>query len=154
MSGARRNGLLFLILGLGALLAAAIATRFRFAGIAAALAFLMLAATSLSQAGQISRSVKPFRHRSARVQAWGSPVPATGDSGVQIDSIMAFGAALLIHLRPSPHGRRTLLKVAQPGPARLEDGRLEIDRARYISWGGKKLTPVPGNPALTIQNIS
>jgi hypothetical protein len=45
---------------------------------------------------------------------------------------MAISAALLIHLRLSPQGRRTLLKVAQPGLAQVGDGRLEIDNARYV----------------------
>jgi hypothetical protein len=146
---AHARGIAFFISGLAALSAAVIATQFRFVAIAVGLICFLLGATALSRAGQIATALRPFRDRSVRVQVWGAPVPVTGGSTV-VDSVMALSAGLLIYLRPSPEDRRTLLKVAQPGPARVGAGRVEIDNARYVSWGGKKLVPVAGHPALTI----
>ena len=149
MKSARLRGVAFLISGLAALSVAVSTTQFRFVAIVVGLICFLFGATALSRAGQIATALRPFRNRSVRVQVWGAPVPGTGSSTV-VDSVMALGAGLLIHLRPSPENRRTLLKIAQPGTARVGTGQVEIDKARYVSWGGKKLVPVPGHPALMI----
>ena len=80
------------------------------------------------------------------------PLPASGEPIFEIDSISAFGAGLLIHLRAASGGPRSLLKIAQPGSARLEGDRLEIGQAAYVSFAGTKLRPAAGKtePALVL----
>lgn len=149
MKSARLRGVVFFVLGAAALFAAVRSTQLRFL-VAGGLVCFLLGATALSRAGQLAPSLRPFRHRSVHVHVWGAPVPASGGGPARIDSVRAFSAGLLIYLRPTPDGPRTLLKVAQPGPARNGDGLFEIDEARYVSWGGKKRERVPGQPALKV----
>jgi hypothetical protein len=144
------RGLAFCAVGLAALSVAIVAAPFRFPAIAVAFVCFLLMATAQSRAGRISPALRSFVGRRVQVQVWGAPIPATGGS-TRVDSVTALGVGLLIHLRASSEDRRTLLKVAQPGEARFEDDRLEIDDARYVSWGGKKLVPVPDRPALMIR---
>jgi hypothetical protein len=146
----RLRGSVFLASGLAALSVALSTTQFRFVAIVVGLACFLLGATALSQAGQLVPFLRPFVKRSVRVQVWGAPLPASGGSTFDVDSVMALSAGLLIHLRPSSGGPRTLLKVAQPGSVRLGDGQVEVGEARYVSWGGTKVTPVVGHPALAV----
>jgi hypothetical protein len=129
------------------------AGQYRFAAIVVALVAFLLAATVLSRAGELARTLAPYVKRSVHVQVWGTALPATDGSPLEVDSIRALSAGLLIHLRPGAGGARTLLKVAQSGAARLEDDRLEIAEARYVSWGGTKMKREPGHPAVTISVV-
>lgn len=81
---------------------------------------------------------------------WDAPLPGSGDAHYEAVSIVAFGAALLIHLRAVPGGPRILLKVAQPGSGRVEGNRLELADARYISWNGTRLPRSAGIAALVL----
>ena len=141
---------MFLLLGLAALWLAFSSTKFLFGAIAGALLCFLLGATALSRAGRLATSLRPFRHRTVRVRVWGTPIPGPDDTAVMVDSVMALSAALLIQLRSSPDAPRTLLKVAQPGRAGFQDGRIDIESARYVSFGGKRLAPAAGHPAVTI----
>lgn len=85
-----------------------------------------------------------------RVEVWGAPLPGSGEARYEAASIVAFGAALLIHLRAVPGGPRILLKVAQPGSGRVKGNRLEIADARYISWNGTRLRRSAGVAALVL----
>src|SRR5258708_15607388 len=116
-------------------------TQFRFLAVFIAAVAFLLGGTGFSNAGRLATSLAPFVKRSVRVQVWGTSLETAAGSSFDVDSIMAAGAGLLIHLRPGPNGKRTLLKVAQPRSARLVDCRVEIAEARYVSWGGKKFQP-------------
>jgi hypothetical protein len=98
-----------------------------------------LTGTLLSRAGRLSKSLAPWVKSRVHVEVWGRPLEGSGEQVFEIDRIAAFGAGLLIHLRPIAGGPRSLLKIAQPLASRFENGRLEIADARYVSWGGKKL---------------
>ncbi|MGZ5475857.1 MAG: hypothetical protein ACXW29_05390, partial [Thermoanaerobaculia bacterium] len=91
-----------------------------------------------------------------RVEAWGMPLPASSEAIFEIDSVAAFGAGLLIHLRPGSGGRRrSLLKVAQPRSASVGEGRIEIGEAAYVSWAGTKIKRATGTnvPALKLLTL-
>lgn len=154
MNSVSFRGAALLIAGLAALSAAVMTSHFRFVAVIGGITCFLLGATAFSQAGHLATSLQRFRNQSARILVWGAPVPTAGGSNIEIDSVRALGAGLLIYLRPSPRGPRNLLKVAQPGPGRFADGRFEIDKARYVSWAGKRLVPVTSHPALEIQTTS
>jgi hypothetical protein len=146
------RGVLFLILGLAGLAAASLNTRLTLLGLLVGLVSFFISGTLLSRASQIAHSLRPLVRKTVRAEVWGLPLPVSGEAILEIDSISAFGAGLLIHLRPAAGGPRSLLKVAQPGSARLEEGRIEIGEAAYVSWAGTKLKPAGGTkmPALTL----
>jgi hypothetical protein len=146
------RGILFTVLGLAGLAAALLASQWRFASIGLAAVFLLLGGTAFSNATQIARSLRPFVKASVRVEVWSAPLPASSGAVFEIDSVSAFGAGLLIYLRATPGGPRSLLKVAQPGSARLEEDRIEIGEASYVSWAGTKLKPALDStaPALVL----
>jgi hypothetical protein len=137
----RIRGILFAVLGFAGIAAALLNPRWHLLGVGAALVFLFLGGTALSNATQIVRSLRPFVKESVRVEVWGAPLPSSSEAVFEIDSVTAFGAGLLIHLRTTPGGPRSLLKVAQPGSVMLDGDRIEISKARYVSWAGKKLKP-------------
>jgi hypothetical protein len=108
---------------------------------------LILSATTLSKANQIASILQPWVKKSVRVEIWGLPL---SEGSFEVESIRAFGAGLLIHLRPAAGGRQSLLKIAQPKSATISQQRIEINHARYVSWAGKKLTPNASAPALLL----
>ena len=71
----------------------------------------------------------------------------------EIDSVAAFGAGLLIHVRAAAGGPRILLKVAQPHAAIVREDRVEIGNAAYVSWAGGRLkrNVDPHVPALVLR---
>ena len=150
MNRSHLRGIAFLAVGLTALAVALLTTHFRFFAIVLALGCFLVGGTILSQAGQLARSLAPFVTCSVRVEVWGTPLPASDDSPFEVDSIKAVGAGLLIHLRRGSGGARTLLKVAQPRSARIEEHRVEISQARYVSWAGTRLKPDSGHPAVVL----
>lgn len=144
------RGLAFLALVLATISAALLTSQFTFIAVAISAVAFLLAGSVLSNAGQIASSLRPFVRRSVHVAVWGQSLPATDAAAFQVDSIRALGAGLLIHLRPGLGQPHTLLKVAQPSAARPEDDRIEIAKARYVSWGGVKLKPNAAHPALSL----
>jgi hypothetical protein len=145
---------LFALLGAVGLATAAFRPQYRLFGLGVAVIFLFLAATALSRATRIAGSLQSILKRPVGVEIWGAALPDHGDATFEVDSVSAFGAGLLIRLRP-PEGSRKLLKVAQPGPAQLQEGRIEIRDARYVSWAGTKLDRGAGGqqPALVLRLI-
>ena len=63
---------------------------------------LILGATTFSKANQIASPLQPWVKKSVRVEIWG--LPLSGGS-FKIESIRAFGAAILIQLRPAATAR-------------------------------------------------
>ena len=148
----RIRGILFAILGFAGIAAALLNPRWQLLGIGTALLFLFLSGTALSNAAQIARSLRPLVKEPVRVEVWGAPLPSSGETVYEIDSVTAFGAGLLIHLRATSGGPRSLLKVAQPRSVTLDRDRIEISEARYVSWAGTKLKPAldKRTPALVL----
>ena len=99
--------------------------------------------------GPIVSALHPFVGHAVRVMVWGAQI--IDESPLIVDSVRSFGAGLLIFIRRGAGGPRTLLKVAQPKHLSVVDGRVEIAQARYVSWGGRKLTMTPGVAAVTIE---
>ena len=150
----RIRGIGFVVLGLAGLAGALFDARLRLPGVGAAVIFLFLASTVFSRASRIAASLTPLVKKSVRVEIWGLPLPAPGEVMFEIDAVSAFGVGLLIHLRAIPGGPRSLLKVAQPGPAKLEEGRIEIGEAAYVSWAGTRLKRAVGNMAPAVVLLS
>jgi Na+-transporting methylmalonyl-CoA/oxaloacetate decarboxylase gamma subunit len=147
--------LVFTILGLAGL-AAFLSTRWNLVGLGVAVVFLFLAGTAFSNATQIAKAIRRFVKESVRVEVWGAALPASGAVIFEIVSISAFGAGLLIRLRATPGGPALLLKVAQPRAARLEEGRIEISEAAYVSWAGTRIKAAAGTkmPALVLLTVT
>jgi hypothetical protein len=140
----RMRGILFIILGLSGVAAALLNPEWHLPGVGVGFVFLFLAGTAFSKATQIATSLRPFVKQSLRVEVWGLPLPGSSEGIFEIDSISAIGVGLLIYLRATSGGPRSLLKVAQPRSARLEEGRIEITEAAYVSWAGTKLKAAVG----------
>ena len=135
------------IIALAAFALALFQPRFGVVGIVVAGFCLILLATSLSNAGRIAVSLQFLQNQVVDVSVWGAPLPDS--SPLEVASVTALSAGLLIYLRDSG-ATKTLLKVAQPGDAHIEDGRVTVDRAAYVSWGGAKSRRVDGVPAVVI----
>jgi hypothetical protein len=150
-----RRGIPFVILGLAALAVALVDTKFRFLAVFVGLVCFFIAGTLLSKATQIAQSLRPLVKRTVRVEVWGRPLPDSSQPLFQIDSIRALGAGLLIHLRATSGGPRSLLKVAQPTSMTLNQDHIEISDAAYVSWAGTKLKPAVGTkmPALVLLTL-
>ena len=110
-----------------------------FAWILAAAALLFVAATANSKAMRISRTLRSFVKKIVRVEVWRNAIPDLSQPMFEIDSIAAFGAGLLIHVRARSGGPRILLKIAQPRSATVLEDRVEIHGAAYVSWAGRRL---------------
>jgi len=146
----KTRGIVFATCGLGGFGVALFNTQLRPIGLVVAVIFFFLAGTALSTASLIARSLQSFVGKPVRAEVWGRPLPNSGGEAFDVVSISAFGAGLLIRLRPSAGGRRSLLKVAQPKSARVEMGRIEIGDAAYVSWAGTKLQPARKAPATVL----
>jgi|GEM_PF-4001743 len=135
---------LLVALGFAGVVLAAVAPQFRLVGLGLGLVGFFGAGTLFGSAGRIARSLRPFIGRTVRVEVWGTPLPGSEGNVFEIDSVLAAGVGLLIHLCPASGGPRTLLKVAQPTSARWDADDLEIGGAGYVSWAGRKLKPIDG----------
>lgn len=156
MTSALRSPLLRAALataGLAAIAAAAMTGKSGF--LALGVLLLLPVATSLGQAGRLAASLRGFERRPVRAIVWGAPLPSAATTAValQVDSIGAVGAGLLIYLSDSARSR-TLLKVAQPRAWRVEDGRLVIGEAAYVQWAGKRLARSDGVAAVVLAVVA
>ena len=110
-----------------------------FMWILVAAALLLVVGTANSKAMRISRSLRAFVKKVMRVEVWGNAIPDSSRPTFEIESIAAFGAGLLIHVRATSGGPRILLKVAQPRSVTVLEDRVEIHAAAYVSWAGGRL---------------
>jgi hypothetical protein len=152
----RHRGILFLAAALTAFATAAFVPALRIVSAGVGLACFLLSASAFSIAGQTAGKMQPFRGRLATVDVWGAPLPDQQSNVFRIDSIAGLGAGLLIHLSAGPGGSRTLLKIAQPSEAQVTTGsRLEIGKAAYVQWAGRRIKRAPGveAPALVLELV-
>ena len=143
---------MFVLLGLAGIWVGLQGPEYRFFGAGLSLFGFFLAASFLGRAGRIAIALKPIVGRTIRVEVWGSPLPASGGALYDVNSIIALGAGLLLHLQPESSDRGAILKVAQPGAEMLGDERIEIATAAYVQWAGRKIERSPGTtaPALAL----
>ena len=83
---------------------------------------------------ELAKAIRPRVTRCALLEIWGAPVFRPGDIVYDVESITALFAGLTLHLRSVGGGERRALKIAQPGAAKVEEGRLEIAEAAYVQW--------------------
>ena len=141
------RGVVFVILGLAGVWVGVQAAELRVFGVALAMLSLFLASSFLGRAGRLANALRPLVGRTVRVEIWGMPPPGAHDALFDVNSITGFGAGLIFHFLPESDGPGTVLKVAQPGAERLEDSRITIGTAAYVSWDGKKVEPPAGTTA-------
>ena len=122
-----------------------------FAALLIALAGLLLVASRISHAGRLAAALHDLPFRVVQVQVWGTPLTLGHDTGFRVETVRAFGAAVLIWLRPLSEGRPILLKIAQPRPALMQGQTIEIRQARYVQWNNRQLPPVADSPAVKIE---
>jgi hypothetical protein len=106
-------------------------------------------ASRLSQAGRIAPTLRDLTGGDASVEIYGMKLPGP----LRVESVTALGAGLLVHLTP-PGGKRTLLKIAQPSPARAEGPRIVISSARYVQWAGRRLPEAGQAPAAVFEGAT
>ncbi|HSP16004.1 MAG TPA: hypothetical protein VLV78_14765 [Thermoanaerobaculia bacterium] len=111
---------------------------------------LFAVATFLSRAGQLAAPLRRLQGEMVDIRVWGEPLPVPGEVKLHLESVRAFGAGLLLFLRPSSGDDRMLLKIAQPKDARLHERGVEIADAAYVQFGGKRLKRLPGSSALRL----
>jgi hypothetical protein len=101
---------------------------------------------------ELAKAIRPRVTRCALLEIWGAPVFRPGDVVYQVESVTALFAGLTLHLRSVAGGERRALKIAQPGPAKIEEGRLEIAEAAYVQWVSQQFrAPAETNkPALLL----
>jgi hypothetical protein len=141
------RGVVFVLLGLAGVWVGLQAAEFRFFGVALSMFSFFLAGSFLGKAGRLATALRPLVGRTVRVEIWGMPPPGAAGALFEVNSVTGFGAGLLLHLLPETDGPGAILKVAQPGSERLEDTRITIGTASYVSWAGKKLEPPAGTTA-------
>lgn len=147
----KTRGALLTLVGLAAIATALMSTTARAPSLLVAFICFFLAATSLSAATGVKELLRPFVKKKVRIEVWGNPIPDASRPELEIDSIAAWGAGLLIHLKQTADGPRVLLKIAQPGAAEIREDGIEIRNAAYVSWGGRKLDRVTKLPALSLK---
>ena len=148
-------GIVFTIVGVVGFVVALLRPQIQLLGVGVGVISFFLAASSFSTAAHLARALVPWVNSRVYVEVWGKPLGDSGEEILEINSIAAFGAGLLIHLSAMPSVPRSLLKIAQPRSARFEEGRFEIPEARYVSWAGRKLPPVTETrmPALVLTQV-
>jgi hypothetical protein len=131
--------ILLLIVGI-VCAAAAIALGRPGLALAAFLVFGFSVSSLLSKAGRLADAISPLKGHRVHVSVWDNGIPGFAAGDCQLDSVASIGAGLHLFLR-SDTGLRGDLKVAQPGPATVTEGSLEIQTARYVSWKGQRIHP-------------
>jgi hypothetical protein len=138
----RVRGIACAILGVAGFAVGFLCPQFQLPGLGAGVIFFFLAASSLSTAAHLARALAPWVNSCVHIEVWGRPLPDSSEKRFEIDSIVAFGAGLLIRVHETASGgSRSLLKIAQPRSGSLGPDRVEIPDARYVSWAGRKLPP-------------
>jgi len=141
----RIKGVIFAVIGVTGLACASLLdTPWRDLGLGVGVVFFFLSGSALSKATQIVGALKPFVKDPVRVEVWGAPPPASGEATFEIVSIFSIGPALYFRLQAISGGPPSLMKVAQPQSAKVEEGRIEIAEAAYVSWAGTKIKPTAG----------
>ncbi|HVE72836.1 MAG TPA: hypothetical protein VNI54_15830 [Thermoanaerobaculia bacterium] len=110
-----------------------------------ALGVLLVLATFLSKAGQLSRALRGFAYRPVEIRVWGQPIPGAR----QIHSIRTIVAGLHLFIT-CEDGSTHDLKVAQPRDASVGEDAAEIREAAYVQWAKRKLPRAAGVPAVTL----
>lgn len=141
--------------GLVAVLAAslAVAAIASFGGVAliiTAVVCLFLLASSVGNAGRLSRSLRVLENRPVAIKVWGAPLPGLSiATRCEIKSMRPLGVGL--HLFISIDGGATThLKVAQPRAANVSDSAAEIREAAYVQWARRRLPVATEQSAVTI----
>jgi hypothetical protein len=141
------RGIVFVFLGLAGVWVGLQAAEFRVFGVALAMFAFFLAGSFLGKAGRLATALRPLVGRTVRVEIWGMPPPGAAGPLFDVNSVTGFGAGLFLHLLPETDGPGAILKVAQPGSERLEETRITIGAASYVSWAGTKIAPPAGTTA-------
>lgn len=142
---------ILMILGV-ACAAVALVLRLPVLALVAFVVFGFIAGSLLGQAGRLADAISPMKGHRVQVSVWGAGIPGFAAGEFQLDSVAAIGAGLHVFLR-SDCGLRGDLKVAQPGPATVTAGSVEIQNAKYVSWKGQRINPPQDchSPAVTIR---
>jgi hypothetical protein len=114
-----------------------------------AVACLYVVATSLSKAGQLSRSLSAFQNRPVEIRVWGDRLPGSRGAACHLVSVRAVGPGLHLFVRLGA-GAPTDLKIAQPRDAEVGDLVTEIRECAYVQWTGQRIRRVPGAKAVTL----
>ena len=111
---------------------------------------LLRLGSRLSQAGKLSRPLQALVGSPVRVQVWGEAL----EGELRVESVMAIGAGLHLYLVPAS-GKRTHLKIAQPGRATGGGDRWSIGFARYVEWRRRRLSRAddPAVPAVVLEKV-
>ncbi len=141
------RGVAFALVGLAGVWVGFLSAEYRPFAAAFALIGFFFAATFLGRAGRIAVALKPVVGRTVRVEVWGAPLPGPDGGLWEVQTIIALGVGLLLHLRSESSDSGGILKVAQPGRETLGDERIEIATASYVQWAGRKLERPPGTAA-------
>ena len=132
-------------------------TPWRHVALGGGVILLFLAATRLGAAGGAMDALTPFRDAPVHVSVWGAPLPGASREGMQLESVRAAGAGLLLTLRSRSDGSRAVLKVAQPRGVEISGagGRAEIRDAKYVQWRRQRLPAASGTeaPALVLERM-
>ena len=130
-------------------------TPWRHAALGAGAVLLFLAATRVGLAGRAVDALSPFRDAPVHVAVWGRTLPGASAEGMQLESVRAVGAGLLLTLRSRADGSRAVLKVAQPRGIEIGDagGRAEIRDARFVQWQRERLPAAADAPAVVLQRL-
>ncbi|HEX9121131.1 MAG TPA: hypothetical protein VF840_11380 [Terriglobales bacterium] len=111
--------------------------------------FLFLAGASFfGKVGKFAEKMRPLVGKNVRVQIWGLELPGNSDSEFSVHSVQAVGPGLHVYLRPLPDGSPTHLKIAQPRDTTIGEIGVEIGKAKYVQWAGKKIKKAEGEKAL------
>lgn len=116
----------------------------------AGLFLLLLGATSFGKASRLADELRPLRGKAVSVRVWGSALPGRTGCKFQVHKIWAFGAGVHLYLRPLPDGSPVHLKIAQPLRTVVGDAGLEVSKAKYVEWAGKKMNKDEREKALVL----
>lgn len=110
---------------------------------------VLLATSLLTSRRPLTRELQQLQGHVVNVRLWGASPP--GSPGVlTLTAVNALGAGA--HLFFSIEGCASMhLKVAQPQDPHFGSGTVVIPAARYVQWNGRKIPPVNGAPAVSIE---
>jgi hypothetical protein len=141
------RGVGFVVLGLAGLWVGVQGGEYRFFGPVFAMFGFFFAATFLGRAGRIAVALKPLVGRTVRVEVWGAPLPGPDGALYDVNTIIALGSGLILHLLPESGEAGAILRVSQPRDESLADERIEIAAAASVRWAGRRLERPAGTAA-------